>query len=124
MGAALGGVMLIGSWLIGTSFNYKLIFLWPVLPWLLRDAPAALGRPRAGQLLMFVFWVCWVDGVATACINAFGPGWSRDARLQALTVTHGVAVLTQLAYWVIMGACLRLALDWSRRQWARLATAP
>lgn len=123
MAAALGGAMLLGSWLIGTSFIYKLVFLWPLLPWLLRDAPTALDRGRAVQLLAIVIFACWADALAATFINTFGPGWSRDARLLALNFSHGFSVVTQLAYWVIMGACLRLVLDWSRRQLARLAGA-
>ncbi len=122
--AVLGGATLLGSWLIGTSYSYKLVFLWLLLPWLLRDAPDALGRGRVAQLIGILIFACWADGLAQTFINTFGPGWSRDARMQALNFSHGFSVLTQLTYWVIMGACLRLVLDWSRRQWARLATAP
>ncbi len=122
--AALGGAMLLGCWVIGTSFSYKLVFVWPLLPWLVRDAPATLGRGRAAQLLGILIFTCWADGLAATFINTLGPGWSRDARMQALNFSHAFSVLTQLTYWLIMGAALRLVVDWSRRQRARLETSP
>jgi len=124
LSAALGCAVLLGCWLAGTSFSYKLVFLWPLLPWLLRDAPVRLGRGRASQLLGLVIFGCWAGGLTVALINAFLPGWSRDARMHAINFAHGFTVLTQLACWVIMGACLRLVLDWSRRQLSRLAAVP
>ena len=95
-----------------------------MLPWILRDAPDVLGRTKALGLLVLLVAVCWADGLAATVFNTLGPGWSRAGRVQALAWSHGFAIVSQLGYWVIMGACLRLAFDWSRRQLARLAAAP
>jgi hypothetical protein len=47
------------------------------------------------------------------------------AAARRLGFAHGSTVFSQLGEWVmIMGVCLKLTLDWSRRQFSRLATAP
>lgn len=124
MAAAVAGAVLLGCFVIGTSYNYKLVFLWALLPWVLRDAPEILGRKKALGLLALLLAACWTGGVAMAAMNTLGPHLSRAGRAHALTFFHGVTIVIQLGYWVLMGACLRLALDWSRRQLSRLAATP
>ena len=124
MSAAVFGAVLIGCFAIGTSYNYKLVFLWGLLPWLMRDAPEILGRIRAGMILVLLLTTGWAEGIVVAIINTWGPGWSQSGRADALAFAHGFTVFSQLCYWLIMGVCLRLAFDWSRRQFSRLATAP
>lgn len=124
MTAAVFSAVLVGCWVIGTSYSYKLVFLWGLLPWLVREAPEILGRKRTLALLALVVAASWSDGLMMALLNTFAPGWSRAGRLQMLDYFRVGAVITQLAYWVIMGACLRLSLDWSRRQVMRLSTSP
>jgi hypothetical protein len=124
MAAAISSAVLVGGFVLGTSYSYKLVFLWGLLPWLVRDAPATLGRGRALGLLALVLVACWADGLMATAVNTLGPGWSLSSRTHALAFSHGFAVVTQLACWVIMGAGVRLALDWSRQQVSRLATVP
>ncbi len=124
MAAAVAGAVMLGCFVIGTSYNYKLVFLWALVPWVLRDAPEALGRNQARALLALLLADCWAGGLAMAALNTLGPHLTRAGRAHALTFFHGVTILVQLGYWVLMGVCLRLALDWSRRQLARLASAP
>ena len=123
MSAAVFGAVLLGCFLIGTSYNYKLVFLWGLLPWLVRDAPEILGRKKARVLLVLLIAACWADGLVATVVNTLGPGWSQAERRHALTFSHGFSIISQLGYWVIMGASLRLALDWSRQQFSRLAAA-
>jgi len=124
MAAAVGGAVLIGCFAIGTSYNYKLIFVWPLLPWLMRDASATLGTKKTWAIVALVVFVCWAGGVVTAIMNTLGPGWSRENRAHLLTFAHAFVVVIQLACWSLVGVWLRLTLDWSRQQLARLATAP
>jgi hypothetical protein len=124
MAAALFGAVLVGAFVIGTSYSYKLVFLWGLLPWLVRDAPKALGRSRALGLLVLVLAAGWADGLMATVANTLGPDLSLSGRASVLAFAHGFAVVSQLVYWVLMGACLRLSLDWSRRQVSRLATVP
>ena len=124
LAAAVFGAVLVGCFVIGTSYSYKLVFLWGLLPWLGRDAPAALGRRRALGLLALGLGACWADGLMVTVVNTFGPGLSLAGRANALAFTGVFTVVSQLGYWVIIGACVRLSLDWSRQQVSRLAVTP
>jgi hypothetical protein len=124
MAAAISSAVLVGCFVIGTSYSYKLVFLWGLLPWLVRDAPATLGRGRALGLLGLVLVACWADGLMATAVNLLGPGLSVPGRAQVLAIAGVFTVVSQLLYWVIIGACIRLTLDWSRRQISRLASLP
>lgn len=124
MTSAVFGAVLLACFLIGTSYLYKLVFLWALLPWLMRDAADELGRRRTLWLLALLLAAAWIDGLAVMGINRFAPGWSPAGRSYALGLAHCLMIVSQLGYWLIMGACLRLSVDWSRRQFPRLTIAP
>jgi len=120
MSAALGGAMMIGCFFIGTSFTYKLIFFWFVLPWLMRDAPAALGKSRSVVVLVMFLAVCWADGLALSLFKLFDANWTESDRIHIMTGLPFFLGLTQVACWVLIGVCFGLGMTWSRLQLARL----
>ncbi len=122
--ATMAGAMLTLCFFVGTSYTYKFIFMWWMLPWLVRDAPTALGGRRAGLFLALILAELWGDGLLLAFTNAFAPGWSLSQRQQSLAVIRGAALVTQLGAWALIGACVRLAGTWSGQQWLRLARLP
>lgn len=121
LAAVVSGAVIVGCFVIGTSFTYKFVFLWWTLPWLRRDAPTLIGRGRAVFLVVLLLVLFWADGVVAMVVNGLGPSWTPAARARAIPLIHAAVVLTQLGYWLVMAAFLRLAIDWSRRQTARLS---
>lgn len=81
MSAALGGAMMTGCFFIGTSFTYKLIFFWFILPWLVRDAPATLGKNRSLIVLALFVLVCWADGLALSLFKIFDAAGPKPTGL-------------------------------------------
>jgi hypothetical protein len=124
MTAAVGGAVLIGCFAIGTSYNYKLVFIWFLLPWLMRDAPGVLGSRKTWTIIALLLFACWAGSAMAAVMNTLGPGWSRAARERSLIFAHGFTVVVHLVGWAIIGVSLRLSLTWIRRQSARLALSP
>ncbi len=123
MAAALGGAMMIGCFFIGTSFTYKLIFFWFILPWLVRDAPAVLGKKPALAMLALFLFVCWADGLALSLFKIFDARWTESDRVSIMTGLPVFLGLTQIACWILAGACFGLAVAWSRAQLVRLRAA-
>lgn len=121
MAAAVVAAVATLCFAIGSSYSYKLIFLWWLMPWLWRDAPAVLGRRRAGLLIALLLAEYWVDGLVLTLNNVCAPSWSLPQRRSALTFLRATAFVTQLGCWVLMGACGGLALTWARQQLSRLA---
>jgi hypothetical protein len=123
MAAAVAAAVTVLSFASGSSYYYKLIFLWWLVPWLYRDGPVILGRRRAFLFLALLLAECWTDGLVLGFNNAFAPTWSMAQRMNGLLLLRTSAVATQLAYWVLMGACCGYVFSWSRQQLARLASA-
>ncbi|MBL9187755.1 MAG: hypothetical protein JNK23_09775 [Opitutaceae bacterium] len=118
--AVVAAAVILLSFAIGSSYNYKLIFLWWLIPWLLRVS-AAIDPGHRRRLLILLVVACWADGLVMGFSNLFAPGWSRDQRALALTFMQGTTIVTQLGYWVIAGACARVLQGWTVRELKRLA---
>jgi hypothetical protein len=114
LAAAVAGAVTICAFMLGTSHFYKLIFLWWLAGWLLDDGAEMLGGVRAWSLLLLLLTLSWTDGLLSLILNTFGPAWSVAQRGMALDVLHTAGVITQFGYWVLMGACARIAVGWSR----------
>lgn len=122
--AATAAAVTLVSFGAGSSYSYKLIFLWPLLAWLVRDGAAILGARRARGWVALLLAGCWTDGLAIALFNVLVPSWSEDQSRLGFAALRGTSFCTQIVHWVLMGACLRLVQDWTKRQWLRLAQAP
>ena len=121
LAAVVAAAVTILSFASGSSYSYKLIFLWWLTPWLMREAGIDSDSIRRRWLLTLIVAACWADGLVMACSNLFAPGWSRDQREVALSIIRVTTIVTQLGYWVLMGACGRLLHGWTVRELKRLA---
>lgn len=120
LAAVLAATVTLVSFAIGSSYGYKLIFLWWLIPWLMRD-DALSDQSRRRWLLILIVVVCWVDGLVMAGNNLLAPGWTREQRVAGLAFIRGTTITTQLGCWILVGACGRLLQGWTVRELKRLA---
>jgi hypothetical protein len=117
---ACGAVMLVGCFLHGSSYLYKMVFALWLLPWLWRAAlsPAEERWRRATQRLLLA--VLWVEGGLVLGINLnvvnglFEPATAR--RLLQGTVLFGQGLT-----WALMLCLWRGLLLWGWSRLTRLA---
>lgn len=115
----LGAACYAGSFLLGSSFHYRLIFLLPALPQLIewaRQAGPGCGWARLGVAsALLSFWALGLDGVLQSWPTALLAGfWAAQA-----------------ANWVMFGVSLYFLAstlpDWCAgplRRWTRAETSP
>lgn len=120
---ACGAVMIVGCFLHGSSYLYKMVFALWLLPWLWR-ATLDLGEERwrsAMQVLLMA--VLWVEGGVALGINlnVFTGALSPEPahRLIAILVQVG-----QLLTWALVFCLWRALLLYFDRETRRLLTAP
>lgn len=121
LAAAVSAAVVVACFAIGSSFTYKVIFLWWFARWLVRDAGVCLGSRRALGLLGLMIVLCWADGITAALVNLFAAALSPAARRAALVAIHTETVLVQLGWWCLIGACTRVVVDWARGRLKQLA---
>lgn len=118
--AAMGCATLALAFALGPSYNYKLILLWPILPWLYREGRTQLGTFRATTLLILALLACWLDGLAAASVTGAAAHLDPKHALAMIRSYQGVALVTQGVDWVIIGACVRVAGAWAAEEVHRL----
>lgn len=121
LAAAVSAAVVVACFGIGSSFTYKVIFLWWFVRWLARDAAARLGPRRAFALLGLLVALCWADGITAALVNGLAAGLPLSGRRAVLVAVHAETVLVQLGWWCLIGACTRVLVDWSRGRLQRWA---
>lgn len=120
---ACGAVMIVGCFLHGSSYLYKMVFALWLLPWLWRaslDGGEDRWRRATQMLLMAVLWV--EGGVALGInLNVFtgtlSPGMAH--RMIAITVQAG-----QLLTWALVFCLGRALLVYVTRETRRLLAGP
>lgn len=117
---ACGAVMVVGCFLHGSSYVYKLIFAVWLLPWLWRAAPA----DRLRRIISVLLWaVLWLEGTMAVVINlsVTFSAWTAATGQRVLEATLVVSQLLGWALAVILGRSLLLYLQ---RQLQRLGLLP
>lgn len=120
---ACGAVMIVGCFLHGSSYLYKMVFALWLLPWLWRATlePGEERWRRATQRLLMA--VLWVEGGVALGINlnvvtgTLSPEVAQ--RMIALTVQAG-----QLLTWALVFCLWRALLIYVARETKRLLAAP
>ncbi len=115
-----GAVMVVGCFVHGSSYAYKLVFALWLLPWLWR-APRADRLRRIISLLLLA--VLWLEGTLAVAINlsvTFSL-WTASTGERVLAATLVVSQLLGWALAVILGRSLLLYLQ---RQLQRLGFLP
>lgn len=120
---ACGAVMIVGCFLHGSSYLYKMVFALWLLPWLWRaalDPHEERWRKATQSLLLAVFWF---EGGATLAINL---GVFTDILLPG--VAHRMIEVTiqlgQLLTWALVFCLWRALLLYLDRETRRLLTGP
>ncbi len=115
-----GAVMVVGCFVHGSSYVYKLVFALWLLPWLWRAPPADRLRRIISLLLLAVLWL---EGTMAVVINlsvTFSL-WTAATGERVLAATLVVSQLLGWALAVILGRSLLLYLQ---RQLQRLGFLP
>ncbi len=118
-----GAVMIVGCFLHGSSYLYKMVFALWLLPWLWR-ATLEQGEERwrrATRTLLLA--VLWFEGGATLGINlqVFAGTLSPDVAHRMLEVTIQIG---QLFTWALVACLWRALLIYLGREMPRLLSSP
>lgn len=99
LGFVGGSAMLVGCFVLGSSYAYKFVFCLWLLPWLWRS-PIEGGEARWRiATLVLLLTVLWLEGLFAVALNTVFSGGSRSVALTALKV--GLTV-SQLLTWALM----------------------
>ena len=115
-----GAVMVVGCFVHGSSYAYKLVFALWLLPWLWRAPPTDRLRRIIYLLLLAVLWL---EGTMAVVINlsVTFSAWTAATGQRVLLATLVVSQLLGWALAVILGRSLLLYLQ---RQLQRLGFLP
>lgn len=99
----IGAAVLVGCFLAGVSFSYRLIFGLLLAPWLWRVAHEAASSPRRRQLARLAGWLLlgamWADGLICLVVNVlFAP--LSAARLEEIEFIW--LIVTQPFVWLLL----------------------
>lgn len=120
---ACGAVMIVGCFLHGSSYLYKMVFALWLLPWLWRATPGQGEEHwrKATQSLLLA--VLWFEGGATLAINlsVFTDLLSPPVARRWL---EGTIQIGQLFTWALVACLWRALLLYLGRETKRLLTGP
>lgn len=120
---ACGAVMIVGCFLHGSSYVYKMVFALWLLPWLWRASlePAEERWRKATQSLLLA--VLWFEGGATLAINlsVFTDVLTPSVAHRMIEVTIQVG---QLLTWALVACLWRALLLYLGRETKRLLGGP
>ncbi len=120
---ACGAVMIVGCFLHGSSYAYKMVFALWLLPWLWRASlePAEERWRKATQSLLLA--VLWFEGGATLAINlsVFTGVLTPSVAHRMIEVTIQVG---QLLTWALVACLWRALLLYLGRETKRLLGGP
>ena len=115
-----GAVMVVGCFVHGSSYAYKLIFALWLLPWLWRAPPADRLRRIIYPLLLAVLWL---EGAMAVVIN-LSVTFSLWTAGMGERVLEATLVVSQLLGWVLAVILGRSLLLYLQRQLQRLGFLP
>jgi hypothetical protein len=99
-----GAAMLLGCFVLGSSYAYKLIFSLWLLPWLWRSEIANAERRWKMMTWVSLFAVLWLEGLLAVILNTWASSIPRELALRLL---KSGLVVSQLFTWVLMICLLR-----------------
>jgi hypothetical protein len=115
-----GAVMVVGCFVHGSSYVYKLIFALWLLPWLWRAPPAGRLRRIISLLLLAVLWL---EGTMAVVIN-LSVTFSAWTSVTGQRVLEATLVVSQLLGWILAVILGRSLLLYLQRQLQRLGFLP
>jgi hypothetical protein len=101
---ACGAGIVIGCFLMSSSYVYKLIFCLWLLPWLWRSTPSRLENRWRRATLGLLLAVLWGEGILATALNLTASALSGVVALRLLAAG---LFLSQLATWTLMACLLR-----------------
>ena len=115
-----GAVMVVGCFLHGSSYIYKMVFTLWLLPWLWRVPPATKEERWRNATFTLLLAVLWLEGSMATVINiCFFTSIVLPATAnQMLEIT---LVVSQLLTWALVACLWRALLIHTGRQVTRLA---
>ncbi len=104
LGFVGGSAMLVGCFVLGSSYAYKFVFCLWLLPWLWRSPMVGADARWRAATLGLLMMVLWLEGFLAVVLNTVFSGIPRSVALTALKV--GLTV-SQLLTWVLMICLVR-----------------
>ena len=104
LGFVGGAAMLVGCFVLGSSYAYKFVFCLWLLPWLWRSPVAGAAARWRDATLVLLMTVLWLEGFLAVLLNTVFSGFSHGAALMTLKV--GLTV-SQLLTWALMICLVR-----------------
>jgi hypothetical protein len=102
----IGSLLLIGCFLAGTSFAYRLIFSIWVWPWLWMKATTPFNSPMAKATVGLLFLSLWQDGLFCVGIHLglYRPSLEMESIWRYATQSSNWLLIALLAGWVLDAA--------------------
>ena len=113
-----GAIMVVGCFLHGSSYAYKLIFALWLLPGLWRPAESGTDMRWRDATKLLLFTTLWFEGAAVTVFNVTVMNFPVPVATGDL-VLRGIMLLSQLLAWALCLLLWRSVVIYLNQQWQR-----